>query len=160
MSDVSNNSLSDLDISSNIVLDSSSQLIEISPIEKFLDEIQGITTIQKKYILDIYSGTKKTIEDLSKDITDNTILITKILIETIKIVEKIKVSKCELLGIDKKMITISIGKIYLKEKFPDNLDILIIYNVIADPLIDQMVHLSKNINIGKPNGLLSCCFKQ
>lgn len=149
------------DLSNNIVelitTDLSNNILESN-----LDRIEGLTSIQKKYILELFYTSKSAIDNLvNNKQLDNTILITTVLIETIKLVEKINIGNHVLLGIDKKKIAISIGSLYLQEKFSNNLDLIILYNALAEQMIDHMVDLSKNINkLVKQKVNLWCCFKK
>jgi hypothetical protein len=150
--DASNNQMIEV-----IVSDLSNNILESN-----LDKIEGLSQIQKKYVIELFDLVKISVNTLVGDKQlDSNILISTILVETIKLVEKIEIDKHVLLGMDKKKIAISIGSLYLQEKFTENLDILILYNVLAEPLLEQMVNLSKLINVknnSKKNSLL-CCFR-
>lgn len=150
--DASNNEIVEV-----IVSDLSNNILESN-----LDKIEGLSQIQKKYVIELFDLVKTSVNTLVGDKQlDSNILISTILVETIKLVEKIEIGKHVLLGMDKKKIAISIGSLYLQEKFTENLDILILYNVLAEPLLEQMVNLSKLINVknnNKKNSLL-CCFR-
>jgi hypothetical protein len=156
--DLSNNNV---DLSSNIIelikTDISNNILETN-----LNRLEGLTSIQKKYILETFYVSKLAIDNIvNNKQLDNTILITTILVEIIKLVERINIGNHILLGIDKKKIAISIGSLYLQEKYPNNLEVTILYNAIAEQMLDQMVDLSKKINkLVKQKANLWCCFKQ
>ena len=155
--DLSNNNV---DVSSNIVELITSDLSN-NTLESNLNKLEGLTSIQKKYILETFYTSKLAIDQIvNNKQLDNTLLMTTILIETIKIVERINIGNHVLLGIDKKKIAISIGSLYLQEKYPNNLEVIILYNAIADQMLDHMVDLSKNINKLVKNTNLWCCFKK
>jgi len=157
-SDLSNNNV---DLSSNIVEVITSDLSN-NILESNLNKLEGLTSIQKKYILEMFYTSKSAIDNIvNNKQLENTLLITTILIETIKIVERINIGSHVLLGIDKKKIAISIGNLYLQEKYSNNLDAIILYNALAEEIVDQMVNLSKNINkIVKQKASIWCCFKK
>ena len=87
------------------------------------------------------------------DNIDNSIITTNILniiCIIIKFVEKIKIDNKKISGETKKRVALEIGKLYIQNEIIDEhikQNVLAIYNISAEPMIENMIDISNNINI-------------
>jgi hypothetical protein len=71
----------------------------------------------------------------------------------IKIVESLTVMKKTITGIDKKAIALACGRKCIK-MMKDHLDMLLLYDVIAETAMETMIDVSRNLNV---NVVGECC---
>jgi len=87
------------------------------------------------------------------DNIDNSIITTNILniiCIIIKFVEKIKIDNKKISGENKKRVDLEIGKLYIQNEIIDEhikQNVLAIYNISAEPMIENMIDISNHINI-------------
>ena len=102
-------------------------------------------TIIKSIYDTIKQNTIKIIESYSKQETTDVVFLTFLTAQIIKSVET-----TVLKGQDKKDVAIQIGRLLIKDSIKDELkeqQILIIYDALVGPLIDQLVDVASNVNI-------------
>jgi plasmid maintenance system antidote protein VapI len=121
----------------------------------------SLTEDQKKLASHIYDPTKKALEGfiLDKSI-NNTVKITKTIGQTIKQLESVKVDGKAPTGKDKKMVAIHLGRILIKEVTPDDkgeAEILMVYDLIAEPTLEAMIDVSKVVNTAVQEIAAKCC---
>lgn len=100
----------------------------------------NLTDYQKKVAQQIYIYSKEYVATILHKDTDNTVKIIEMVCHIMKQVESIDKTT----GNDKKIIVIEICGIFIKELL---CDILVLYQTLIDPIIENMVDISKNVNI-------------
>jgi hypothetical protein len=121
----------------------------------------ALTEDQKKLATQIYESTKGALKSFITDTSlNNTIKITKTIGQIIKQLENVKVDGKSPSGEDKKMVAIHMGRILIKEVTPDDkgeAEILIAYDLIAEPTLEAMIDVSKVVNTAIQEIVTKCC---
>jgi len=118
----------------------------------------NLTDEQKKLTLQIYDSIKSTVKDIIPDETINeTVKITKTVGHIIKQLETIKVDNKSSSGTDKKAVAIQLGRILIKELTFDETKILTLYDIIAEPMLEAMIDVSKVVNTVVMEVTRKCC---
>jgi hypothetical protein len=111
----------------------------------------SLTEDQKKLAAKIYDEVKaQTLSFISDSSLNNTIRITKTVGQIIKQLETATLDGKPVSGGDKKVVAIQLGRILIKEITPDDkgeAEILVLYDIVAEPTLDAMIEVSKNVNI-------------
>lgn len=127
---------------------------------KFISE-SNLTSEQKKIAENIYETTKTNVKSFISDVSiNNTIKITKTIGQVIKELENVKVEGRAPSGSDKKAVAIQLGRILIKEVTPDDkgeAEILMVYDLIAEPTLEAMIEVSKVVNIAVQEIATKCC---
>jgi hypothetical protein len=108
---------------------------------------------QKKYAAFVYDSTKLLIQEFILTDMNDIMKITLIISKIVKQIENVKIYKKYPTGIDKKAITIELGRIFIKDMIPDSDSKIAIYDVIAEPMLETMIDVSNNVNIS----VATCC---
>jgi hypothetical protein len=120
----------------------------------------SLTEDQKKLAASIYESVKAAIKDFISDPSVNeTIKITKTLGKLIKELENAKVDGKAPSGADKKAVAIQLGRILIKEVVTNDrleANILIVYDVMAEPTLEAMIEVSKVVNVVVQKVVTSC----
>jgi hypothetical protein len=115
---------------------------------------------QKKLASSIYESVKAAIKELISDPSINeTIKITKTIAKLVKELENAKVDGKAPTGADKKAVAIQLGRILIKEVVTnDSLEanILMVYDVVAEPTLETMIEVSKVVNVVIQKVVTSC----
>jgi hypothetical protein len=131
-------------------------------------ENSGLSKEQKFICLNIYNSLKTELLNIINNINDDNINDTEILNNIVNIicvivkyVEKIKINNKPLTGEEKKNIALEFGKIFIINEIQNNnlkQTILIIYDISAESILENIINVSKNINISptKCNKWFSC----
>tara|TARA_B110000208_G_scaffold174102_1_gene218519 strand:+ start:1947 stop:2423 length:477 start_codon:yes stop_codon:yes gene_type:complete len=142
--------------------------IELDIITIELDKTD-LTKLQKSILLKVYKNIHDELIDIIDELNDedidnikisNSILnITSI---CIKYIEKIKVNKRVINGNEKKIIVIELGRIIIKkniENSESSLNILNIYNLSVDIILENIISVSRVVNtlIKKKCNINFCC---
>jgi hypothetical protein len=118
----------------------------------------NLTDEQKKLTLQIYDSVKNIVKDIIPDETINeTVKITKTVGHIIKQLESIKVDDKSPSGTDKKAVAIQLGRIIIKELISDETKILTLYDVVAEPILEAMIDVSKVVNTVVMEVTRKCC---
>ena len=121
----------------------------------------SLTEDQKKLATQLYDSTKEAIKSFITDPSlNNTIKITKTISQLIKQLEGVKVDGKSLSGADKKAVAIQLGRILIKEVTPDDkgeAEILMIYDLVAEPTLEAMIDVSKVVNVAVQELATKCC---
>jgi len=121
----------------------------------------SLTEDQKKLATQLYDSTKEAIKSFITDPSlNNTIKITKTISQLIKQLEGVKVDGKSLSGVDKKAVAIQLGRILIKEVTPDDkgeAEILMIYDLVAEPTLEAMIDVSKVVNVAVQELATKCC---
>lgn len=138
-------------------------------VEKIVTEKLGLRMIsettlsedQKKLAIHIYDTTKAALQSfISDNSLNNTVKITKTIGQIIKQLENVKVDGKAPSGEDKKLVAIHLGRILIKEVTPDNkgeAEILMVYDLIAEPTLEAMIDVSKVVNTAVQEMATKCC---
>jgi len=108
---------------------------------------------QKKYAAFVYDSTKLLIQEFILTDMNDIMKITLIISKIVKQIENVKIYKKYPTGIDKKAITIELGRIFIKDMIPDSDSKIAIYDVIAEPMLETMIDVSLNVNVS----VAKCC---
>jgi hypothetical protein len=115
---------------------------------------------QKKLATSIYESVKAAIKEFISDPSINeTIKITKTIAKLVKELENAKVDGKAPSGADKKAVAIQLGRILIKEVITnDSLEanILMVYDVVAEPTLEAMIEVSKVVNVVVQKVATSC----
>ena len=115
---------------------------------------------QKKLAASIYESVKAAIKEFISDPSVNeTIKITKTLGKLIKELENAKVDGKAPTGKDKKAVAIQLGRILIKEVVTNDsieANILMVYDVVAEPTLEAMIEVSKVVNVVVQKVVTSC----
>ena len=115
---------------------------------------------QKKLASSIYESVKAAIKELISDPSINeTIKITKTIAKLVKELENAKVDGKAPTGEDKKAVAIQLGRILIKEVVTNDrleANILMVYDVVAEPTLEAMIEVSKVVNVVVQKVVTSC----
>jgi len=124
---------------------------------------------QKLILKKVYNLIKKELLNIIKlyqsesDRAKITKCIFDIICIIIKNVENIKINKKFLSGKDKKLITLELGRIFINSEIINNdekIVIIEIYDLIAEPILENIISVSNEVNIVIEKSckkLFSCC---
>jgi hypothetical protein len=129
--------------------------IEMSVIvTSIVDDSDALTKEQKEILSVVFEKVKASVESIMIDMDlSNHIKIMQIISSVIKIVEGLTVMKKTISGIDKKAVALACGRKCIK-MMKDHLDMLLLYDAIAETAMETMIDVSRNLNI---NGATECC---
>jgi hypothetical protein len=120
-----------------------------------------LTVSQKQLATKIYDTTKTEIQSFISDANINsTIKITKTMSQVIKQLESVSVDGHKPTGLDKKAVALQLGRILIKEVVPDDkgeAEILMLYDLVAEPTLDAMIDVSKVVNVAIQEITTKCC---
>ena len=137
--------------------------IEMSTIVISVDDSDALTKEQKEILSVVFEKVKASVEAILIDMDlSNHIKIMQIISSIIKIVEGLTVMKKTLSGVDKKAIALACGRKCIK-MMKDHLDMLLLYDMIAETAMETMIDVSRNLNVKEVSeccmGFLSLCKK-
>ena len=129
--------------------------IEMSVIvTSIVDDSDALTKEQKEVLSVVFEKVKASVESIMIDMDiSNHIKIMQIISSIIKIVEGLTVMKKTISGIDKKAIALACGRKCIK-MMKNHLDMLLLYDMIAEPTMETMIDVSRNLNV---NVVGECC---
>jgi hypothetical protein len=121
----------------------------------------SLTQDQKNLANNTYEIIIPSIKDLITDKNINlTVKITYILSQIIKYLENTKLDNYLITGVDKKQVTIQLGRILIKELITDDKDeieVLALYDMVAEPTLEAMIDVSKVVNVVAKEITTRCC---
>ncbi len=121
----------------------------------------SLTDEQKKLATTIYDSVKLALQDFISDPNvNNTVKITKTIGQVIKHLENSNIDGKIPSGADKKAVAIQLGRILIKEVTPDDkgeAEILVVYDLIAEPTLEAMIEVSKVVNVAVHEIATKCC---
>ena len=128
-----------------------------------VDDSDALTKEQKEILSAVFEKVKASVEDIMIDMDlSNHIKIMQIISSVIKIVEGLTVMKKTISGVDKKIIALACGRKCIK-MMKDHLDMLLLYDAIAETAMETMIDVSRNLNVKEVSeccmGFLSLCKK-
>lgn len=137
--------------------------IDMSVIVIAVDDSDALTKEQKEILSAVFEKVKASVEDIMIDMDlSNHIKIMQIISSVIKIVEGLTVMKKTLSGVDKKAVALACGRKCIK-MMKDHLDMLLLYDAIAETAMETMIDVSRNLNVKEVSeccmGFLSLCKK-
>ena len=114
---------------------------------------ESLSENQKKIASIIYNSTKNAIKSvLLDDSMHNIMKITLMIGKTIQEIENVKINEKPTTGKDKKAVAIELCRILIKEMVPNN-EILVMYDLMAEPTLEIMIEVSKVVNVE----IVKCC---
>jgi hypothetical protein len=112
-----------------------------------VDDSDALTKEQKEILSVVFEKVKASVESIMIDMDlSNHIKIMQIISAVIKIVEGLTVMKKTISGIDKKVVALACGRKCIK-MMKDHLDMLLLYDAIAEPAMETMIDVSRNLNV-------------
>ena len=128
-----------------------------------IDDSNALTKEQKEILSVVFEKVKASVEAILIDMDlSNHIKIMQIISSVIKIVEGLTVMKKTISGVDKKVIALACGRKCIK-MMKDHLDMLLLYDAIAETAMETMIDVSRNLNVKEVSeccmGFLSLCKK-
>ena len=129
--------------------------IEMSVIvTSIVDDSDALTKEQKEILSVVFEKVKVSVESIMIDMDlSNHIKIMQIISSVIKIVEGLTVMKKTISGVDKKAIALACGRKCIK-MMKDHLDMLLLYDAIAETAMETMIDVSRNLNVKEVS---DCC---
>jgi septum formation topological specificity factor MinE len=140
------------------------KVIEMSVIViSAVDDSDALTKEQKEILSVVFEKVKASVEDIMINMDlSNHIKIMQIISSIIKIVEGLTVMKKTISGVDKKAVALACGRKCIK-MMKDHLDMLLLYDAIAETAMETMIDVSRNLNVKEVSeccmGFLSLCKK-
>lgn len=133
------------------------KVIEMSTIViSAVDDSDALTKEQKEILSVVFEKVKASVESIMIDMDiSNHIKIMQIISSVIKIVEGLTVMKKTISGIDKKAVALACGRKCIK-MMKDHLDMLLLYDMIAEPTMETMIDVSRNLNVNIKEAT-DCC---
>ena len=143
--------------------------VELSQVVvKTVEEANSLTATQKEALEIVCNDVKSTIENilLHAD-TSIQIKIMQMISPIIKTVQDVSTLKLALSGADKKAIALECGRKCIKMILKDHLDILMLYDTMAEPALETMLDLSRTLKstheqlkkIEKQESSQECCME-
>ena len=110
-----------------------------------------LTQFQKQVVKQIFNTSKDTIKEIidSPEMAD-ALVVTIAVGNLVKLIETLKINNKPLNGKNKKAIVLYLGRLLLNDLLPENrnkVNILGIYDLVAEPTLEKLIDVSSNINI-------------
>lgn len=128
-----------------------------------VEDSNTLTAVQKEVLSNVFNDVKDTAQLLMADTEiSNQIKIMKLVSRIIKTVQDLSAMKPALTGVDKKVIALECGRKCIK-MMKDHLDILMMYDLIAEPALETMLDLSRKLKpvkieeLTKAEPSVECC---
>ena len=135
---------------------------------KAVEEANSLTATQKEALDSVFNDVKGTVEQILQhaDIPIQ-IKIMQMISPIIKTVQDVSAMKAALTGADKKAIALECGRKCIKMMPQDHLDMLMMYDTIAEPALETMLDLSRKLKsaheqlkkIEKEEPSQACCME-
>ena len=111
-----------------------------------LEEANSLTPIQKEALDLVFNDVTSTVQHILID-TDVPIQIKimQMISPIIKTVQDVAAIKLALSGADKKAVALHCGRKCIKMMVKDHLDMLMLYDMIAEPALETMLDLTRKI---------------
>jgi septum formation topological specificity factor MinE len=123
-------------------------------VTSIVDDADALTKEQKEILSVVFEKVKISVESIMINMDlSNHIKIMQIISAVIKIVEGLTVMKKTISGVDKKAIALACGRKCIK-MMKDHLDMLLLYDAIAEPAMETMIDVSRNLNVKEVG---DCC---
>jgi len=140
-----------------VKMEETSVILEAKTVEA-CNVSESLTEDQKKLAAYIYDSTKKEVQSFILDRSlNNTVKITMTIGQLIKQLENVKIDGKAPTGSDKKLVAIELGRNLIKEVAPDDKEIFIIYDLIAESTLEAMIDVSKVVNVEVKEIVTKCC---
>ncbi len=133
-----------------------SETPEIKEIHISFENKESLSEFQKAIISDVYNKAKASLETIFNNVSlDNAIKVTQTIGQIAKLVESIKVDNKPLSGDQKKLITLEVCRLAIKDLVHDiNMQTIIlqVYDTIAESTLEFLIDMTNSINISDNNG--------
>ena len=132
---------------------------------KAVEEANSLTATQKEALDIVFNDVKATVEHILIDAdVPVQIKIMQMISPIIKTVQGVSALKLALTGADKKAIVLECGRKCIRMMLKDHQDMLMMYDTIAEPALETMLDLSRNLKsvlkqIEKKEPSQECCLE-
>jgi phage-related protein len=111
-----------------------------------IEEANSLTPTQKEALDTVFNDVKDTVENIlmNADISIQ-IKLMQMISPIIKTVQDVSAMKVALTGADKKAVVLECGRKCIKMMLKDHLDMLALYDTIAEQALETMLDLSRNL---------------
>jgi hypothetical protein len=127
----------------------------IKEIDITFEKKESLSEFQKAIISDVYNKSKTSLETIFNNASlDNAIKVTQTIGQIAKLVESMKVDNKPLSGDQKKLITLEVCRLAIKDLVHDiNVQTIIlqVYDTIAESTLEFLIDITNNINISDNN---------
>ena len=115
-------------------------------ITNIVEEANSLTATQKEALDTVFHDVKDTVENIlmNADISIQ-IKLMQMISPIIKTVQDVSAMKLALTGADKKAVVLECGRKCIKMMLKDHLDMLALYDTIAEQALETMLDLSRNL---------------
>jgi len=111
-----------------------------------IEEANSLTAIQKEALDIVFNDVKSTVEHILIDAdVPVQIKLMQMISPIIKTVQSVSALQLALTGADKKAVVLECGRKCIKMMLKDHLDMLSLYDTIAEPALETMLDLSRNL---------------
>jgi hypothetical protein len=111
-----------------------------------IEEANSLTATQKEALDIVFNDVKSTVEHILIDADIPVqVKLMQMISPIIKTVQSVSALQLALTGADKKAIVLECGRKCIKMMLKDHLDILTMYDTIAEPALETMLDLSRNL---------------
>ena len=145
------------------VIEEATSVVEV--IVNTLEEANSLTATQKEALDIVLNDVKSTVEHILIDAdVPIQIKIMQMISPIIKTVQDVSALKLALTGADKKAIVLECGRKCIRMMLKDHQDMLMMYDTIAEPALETMLDLSRNLKsvlkqIEKKEPSPTCCLE-
>ena len=144
-------------------VEEATEIVEV--IVNTLEEANSLTATQKEALDIVFNDVKGTVEHIMIDAdVPLQIKIMQMISPIMKTVQDVSVLKLALTGADKKAIVLECGRKCIRMMLKDHQDMLMMYDTIAEPALETMLDLSRNLKsvlkqIEKKEPSPTCCLE-
>ena len=130
-----------------------------------IEEANSLTATQKEALDIVFNDVKGTVENILIDADiPIQIKLMQMISPIIKTVQDVSALKLALTGADKKAIVLECGRKCIRMMLKDHQDMLMLYDTIAEPALETMLDLSRNLKsvlkqIEKKEPSPTCCLE-
>jgi hypothetical protein len=115
-------------------------------ITNIIEEANSLTATQKEALDIVFNDVKSTVEHILIDADIPVqVKLMQMISPIIKTVQDVAALKLALTGADKKAVVLECGRKCIKRMLQDHQDMLMMYNTIAEPALETMLDLSRNL---------------
>jgi prophage DNA circulation protein len=131
---------------SQITIISEKDVEVVQSVVQFVDEVNSLTAVQKEAMDAVFDDVKDAVHGImNHEDLPIQIKIMKMISFIIKSVQDVCAARSALTGADKKAIAMECGRKCIKMMMKDHLDMLMLYDTIAEPALETMLDLSRKI---------------
>lgn len=147
VSEVMEKTVEEAKIVTEVVTNTIEEAITVTEvIAKTVEEANSLTATQKEALDIVFNDVKGVVENILIDAdVPVQVKLMQMISPIIKTVQSVSALQLALTGADKKAIVLECGRKCIKMMLKDHLDILTMYDTIAEPALETMLDLSRNL---------------